>query len=683
MARARRHAQQNAPGTPNQREAFLEQRDHTDQDNFEYNLNPGLEDNADDDNEDTDGFWVTMGKDEPDSIDLMVATSTKQYRQRACDFNWRTLLNHLHPVYMTQKIVTKNWANSNCYNDSNQICQCEKTYRMVDMVDIRGQKRVKVDFCRCQPDSIRLLSLGYLAGSPISPQTAFLLPLLIFYDSLWTHCHPRNLRKPFTAAVDMYRQLQEQSKLLLFQVLKLNRQQVLACQTCPACFGPHRLDDSVYPATTRNRLVVCLDGNFQHRHHTKASQNHEELQIPSIFLHQSEVDNAARLIREKEQAGNTPEQWAAQRAFQQDHTEVEEARMKKLAFLYERENVLDLMKSTPSEVRELMDSIEKEAAKLSEELALLSGGDMPAGNVEERKMRLLLWNAKSELFIQAVHLRAKRQPLLDTKNSSSRLGTKLKEKVFKAINARRPAIVKSIADYNTQYSEYKQQFPAQLGSDVGEHNILSYERLSNMSLEDAFWNDSLFYHCNAPWAINTKVQEGINCILILDRVQEEFGLIAQELVRAMDWGMSFHQQLALKIAYLNDRIALLAHTGADNNVPPDDIDAIQLSTLNQTAKLKVIMGELCTRITSHHELLLEWSKDFIWLWGQFPPIANDSFLNDWQSLMQQIQQEDYMGMARRDDIDDDLEEAVLDEVAEDGEAADDAWINEEPDDHNL
>ncbi|PLW08576.1 hypothetical protein PCASD_24213 [Puccinia coronata f. sp. avenae] len=281
--------------------------------------------------------------------------------------------------------------------------------------------------------------------------------------------------------------------------------------------------------------------------------------------------------------------------------------------------------ATPSKVRELMDSIEKEAAKLSEELALLSGGDMPAGNVEERKMRLLLWNAKSELFIQAVHLRAKRQPLLDTKNSSSRLGTKLKEKVFKAINARRPAIVKSIANYNTRYSEYKQQFPAQLGSDVGEHNILSYERLSNMSLEDAFWNDGLFYHCNAPWAINTKVREGINCILILDRVQEEFGLIAQELVRAMDWGMSFHQQLALKIAYLNDRIALLAHTGADNNVPPDDIDAIQLSALNQTAKLKVIMGELCTRITSHHELLLEWSKDFIWLWGQFPPIANDSF----------------------------------------------------------
>jgi hypothetical protein len=142
---------------------------------------------------------------------------------------------------------------------------------------------------------------------------------------------------------------------------------------------------------------------------------------------------------------------------------------------------------------------------------------------------------------------------LDTKNSSSRLGTKLKEKVFKAINARRPAIVKSIADYNTQYSEYKQQFPAQLGSDVGEDNILSYERLSNMSLEDAFWNDGLFYHCDAPWAINPKVREGINCILILDRVQEEFGLIAQELVRAMDWGMSFHQQLALKIAYLNDR----------------------------------------------------------------------------------------------------------------------------------
>jgi hypothetical protein len=37
-------------------------------------------------------------------------------------------------------------------------------------------------------------------------------------------------------------------------------------------------------------------------------------------------------------------QWTAQRAFRVDHSDVEEARMKEMAALYERENVLDLLR---------------------------------------------------------------------------------------------------------------------------------------------------------------------------------------------------------------------------------------------------------------------------------------------------------------------------------------------------
>jgi hypothetical protein len=165
-------------------------------------------------------------------------------------------------------------------------------------------------------------------------------------------------------------------------------------------------------------------------------------------------------------------------------------------------------------------------------------------------MRLLLWNAKSELFIQAVHLRAKRQPLLDTKNSSSRLGTKLKEKVFTAINNWKPAIVRLITDYNERYSEYRLKFPNQLSSDDDKEGLLSYAKLSNMSLDDAFWNNGLFYHCDAPWAINPKVREGISYVHAINRTWEEFELIAQELVRAMGWAMDFHSQLVLEVAYL-------------------------------------------------------------------------------------------------------------------------------------
>jgi hypothetical protein len=37
-------------------------------------------------------------------------------------------------------------------------------------------------------------------------------------------------------------------------------------------------------------------------------------------------------------------QWIAQRGFHADHTDVEELRMKKMASLYQRENVIDLLR---------------------------------------------------------------------------------------------------------------------------------------------------------------------------------------------------------------------------------------------------------------------------------------------------------------------------------------------------
>lgn len=180
------------------------------------------------------------------------------------------------------------------------------------------------------------------------------------------------------------------------------------------------------------------------------------------------------------------------------------------------------------------------------------------GLAEERKLRLLLWRAKSDLYMQAVHLRAERQPLLDSKNTGSRLGTKLKEKVFQAINKRKPAIMKLITTYNVRYSEYKVKFPDSPGSGRGDADLLSYNRLCSLPLDDSFWNDGVFYHSDAPWAIDPEVREGINCVLVLDRIQEEFELIAQELVRTMSWAMGYHNCISNKINYLKDRVLCVA-----------------------------------------------------------------------------------------------------------------------------
>ncbi|OAV99455.1 hypothetical protein PTTG_06648 [Puccinia triticina 1-1 BBBD Race 1] len=204
------------------------------------------------------------------------------------------------------------------------------------MIDLYEQKRTSVEFCNCTYDAVRLLRLGYLAGSPLKPQTAFLLPLLIFHNSLWNNCtigispfttalteflephserlfvkgknHARDIRKPFSAAVDLFRSLENQSDDLMDQALGLTEKEKLAKKSCPACFGPKPPNNSDYPESTRDRLIVCLDGNFQHRHHSKASRDHETIQTPSIFLPEGAVERMTREIRHMEVVNKPPAQ---------------------------------------------------------------------------------------------------------------------------------------------------------------------------------------------------------------------------------------------------------------------------------------------------------------------------------------------------------------------------------------
>ncbi|KNZ48010.1 hypothetical protein VP01_597g9 [Puccinia sorghi] len=47
------------------------------------------------------------------------------------------------------------------------------------------QRQVKLPFCSCMPDAFQILARGYLASTPVYPQTEFLLHLLNFYHLLW------------------------------------------------------------------------------------------------------------------------------------------------------------------------------------------------------------------------------------------------------------------------------------------------------------------------------------------------------------------------------------------------------------------------------------------------------------------------------------------------------------------
>ncbi|KAH9455056.1 hypothetical protein Pst134EA_022532 [Puccinia striiformis f. sp. tritici] len=629
---------------------------------------------------------------------------------------------------MKLRLETDNWASGNCYDyfiSCSATCKKKrKKPRLVDLVDIRGQRRQLIEFCKCTPDGVRLLQMGYLAGSPIKPQTGFSLPLLIFHNSLWSYCninalpftmalnhwleprsgrlrvrkrkHARDLRKPFSAAVDLYRQLEDKRQEIINLVIQLTPLEVLAFQSCPACFGPEPPNSAAYPEITRARLVVCLDANFQQRHQMKAGRKTEVLRTPPIFLSQSLLDSVSGHIREQEAQGMAPQQadrcteahkaaddkrnestwkgcddtgimgcccrhdagvyfanifksgeqrlypmaiiqtllsviepkrpvgilydigctmgkyidrrqlipeyrsqitfgtsvfhayahnwlcqlefhprfnkgwglsdgeglermwsylsplvsplryatrnhrlaaishrlkhhnkrgikqlpfwlrrkftkalkrreqtqavlshllsqdnphrnghnysvrffnkqWNKQCNFQADDTPIEADRRRRLVDFYVREATLEHMRTrlrrpeiflaTVEEVDELMNSIVAESARLSDQLVELTGAGLLGTGIgtdeEEEKLRLLLWDAKSKLFVEAVHLQAEREPLNNSHILGSHLGTKGKENIIKALQNRSGAVKKLITSFNRLYSTLQEKFPNQ------------------------------------------------------------------------------------------------------------------------------------------------------------------------------------------------------------------------------
>ncbi|PLW39434.1 hypothetical protein PCASD_07986 [Puccinia coronata f. sp. avenae] len=831
---------------------------------------------------------------------------------------------------MELKARTNNWTDNNWYEDFS-TCRCgplEMRKRMVDLIDINGQQRTEFTFCSCNKDTSRLLCCGFLPASPITPQTAFSLPLLIFHNHLWNNCHvsalpftvalnewleprsqrlyaqkkryARDLRKPFSAAVDLYRKLENMTNKLVMKALRLSPQEIQAAQTCPACFGPRPPNIERYPIETRDKLIICLDGNFQHRHHAKASRNYQPLEIPRIFVPQRHFDDMRSLIRAKEielappakadrctdahkaaddkknestwqgcddtglmgcccrhdaavYMGNiyrsgelrslplglivqllseceperqigvlydigcslhkfirarnllpddshrikfgtsvfhayvhnwlcqldyhprlnsgwglsdgeglerlwsylsplvsplwystrnhrlgaiahrlkhhntkgikslptwlkrkfrsalnrrndarsvlaglydtrnphvTPaanytndffiSEWTAQRKFQAGHTEAEQERRAKLVKLYKQEAALENLRirllgpevflADDDQLTKLLDNITEHTHKLREQLDELTGEHNMRGviNDEESKLLLLLWDAKAELFVHAVHTQAEKQPITDSRGGGCRVGTKLKEKIYKAIQGRKPAVKKHIDSFNRTFATYVARFPDQTLSDAADYP-LTYEKFMGFSLDHRFWNDGLYYHSKAPWAIDPEVRAGITATIKLGRVQEEFQLIAQELCRLVSWGVSFYNRLDQTIKYLSGRLIRLENT--DVAVDPDYIDSIPFGQFSVRHKIKVIKRELRSRLTAHCDLVFTWSENVEWLWSRCQPEGSKSIMESWGEMLNQIAQGNPISPDVLEGVREDMESVQVDVNWDDGEDA--------------
>ncbi|KAI7965082.1 hypothetical protein MJO29_003180 [Puccinia striiformis f. sp. tritici] len=249
--------------------------------------------------DDDDRQWVTY---ESTPAPQILSISQRIYdfnsscqRAKVVD-NWKKNLTQLHGVYMWLKVKTGNWTFDNTFEShEDQFCKCTSfKYRTIDVIDLMWQKRIRQRFCKCLTDVVRLLTLGFVGCSPVRPKTAFSVRLLQHHNLAWQWCSVatlpfteylsrwleerskrilnaegtkrRELRKCSTASVNIFRALLLKTSEVVTNTLRLTKTQILA----PGL-------------SVKDLLIICLDGNFQHRHNAKAGSA-APLTIPPIFL---------------------------------------------------------------------------------------------------------------------------------------------------------------------------------------------------------------------------------------------------------------------------------------------------------------------------------------------------------------------------------------------------------------
>ncbi|PLW23910.1 hypothetical protein PCASD_13489 [Puccinia coronata f. sp. avenae] len=635
-----------------------------------------------------DPNWTTCDEDPMSPDDTQTLFEIRRYNQSLIQNhrqrNWIGVMSQLFQAYLYLKQKTADWTLPSSLDDySKDLCDCtsERQHtREVDLIDLMGQKRTQITFCSCSPDAIHLLGHGYLSCAPVFPQTAFSLRLLNFYDLVWNICNshvtpfsevmrrwneslsirlcaknsnkPRDLRRHLSGAVDAYRSLKTMQRELLQNVTSPTKQDVLAQRSCPACFGQFSTVTDPGQPEDNHKIFICMDGNFQHRHHERAEKHHLPLQTPSIFVSPDKIKAVEReiltalvlkrktvhaiknqkyfqnvldglLVRSNpHNPGNHftenffREQWRSQRTYELNHTDESRAEKEKCAEFYERGEALRLLADSfasqlanPSpgsnqvqllEVYEKLQSLQKEqddeAEKLGTFFSATHFNTITPRNLDLERRLALLWSAKTALFKAAVELQGEMQPLKDCKARGERLGTILKEKICAALARRKAGVTKTLKLFCTRRTDFLQHHAVdQLA--LPENQQITYEQFSKLSLDDPFWNDGSLCLVKEPWATDSLVRTGIHSTLGIDRANEEIGQLHVEIRRALSWGVFHREQLKTCIDQ-----CVIGPVGANL------AQAIEGSFGSAVNSAKVLLsGEANASLTMHEKLLLSWN----------------------------------------------------------------------------
>ncbi|KAH9810020.1 hypothetical protein DFH28DRAFT_903454 [Melampsora americana] len=239
---------------------------------------------------------------------------------------WAALEHQVFAAYLHCQYLTKNWTTQDCYLGSKTPgCTCTSDaipQHKMDLIDlITYHPEYPVNLCGCKPEAIQLIYQGYLPSSPQKPRTAFSIRLMQHHESMWHtnvvsktgyigghvrflqnqhhdpmlarseqsqhQQHNRDLSVPFSNTIDLFASILDLHKSTLNEGMQRTKMDLWA-DKCSRCFGPAESERQV--SEKEPHVIFCMDGNFQQRHNTLASNDTPtDSQYPPIFIPPSEI----------------------------------------------------------------------------------------------------------------------------------------------------------------------------------------------------------------------------------------------------------------------------------------------------------------------------------------------------------------------------------------------------------
>ncbi|KAH9808077.1 hypothetical protein DFH28DRAFT_1088308 [Melampsora americana] len=246
----------------------------------------------------------------------------RSWTQARVQQRWKALEPQLTALYLYLKHYTHNWTSQpsmNSYLSDEIQCECspERLQRLnIDLIDLFGRtSKHWVTFCKCVPDVVCLLHIGFVAGLP-QLCTAFSVWLVQFNHHLWNNtvisnsrswdvltvflneqCDSRlktqnvkgtfmknlnrGLRHPFNQVINIFCQILLGEQSLYEEGLELTPFELSAAQCC-CCFGLAKAEVKVSP--NKPDFIIAMDGYFQHHHQSHTNQ------YPDSFIQPSKLE---------------------------------------------------------------------------------------------------------------------------------------------------------------------------------------------------------------------------------------------------------------------------------------------------------------------------------------------------------------------------------------------------------